>query len=153
MMCFVVALVACGGADERKEAYLKKAQESYKSANYDKARIEIKNAIQIDPKYAEAHFLLGKVHEEMRDYRKAFGRYSKATELSPENLLYQAKLGRYYLVLAQDLGKAREKMELILKAEPNNVDGMLLKAGLYVKEDKKSEALELAEEVTQPGEA
>ena len=91
-------VVACGGAEERKAAYMEKAEKSLNAGDLDKARIELKNVLQIDPKDAQAYFKLGNIFE-----------------LNPDNSEYQAKLGRFYLVLAGDIEKATEKMELILR--------------------------------------
>ena len=55
----VVSISACGGAEERKVTYLEKGKAYIADKNYDKARIEIKNVLQIDPKYAEAYLLNG----------------------------------------------------------------------------------------------
>lgn len=44
-----VVLISCGGAEERKAVYLEKAKSSMATGDYDKARIELKNVLQIDP--------------------------------------------------------------------------------------------------------
>ena len=116
------ALISCGGAEERKAVYLEKAKSSIASGNLDKARIELKNVLQIDPKDADAYFQLGKVHEQLNEYQKAFGNYLKAEELNPNLLENQARLGRIYLLLANEPDKAQQKIDLILSKEPNNAD-------------------------------
>ena len=63
-----------------------KAKASIEAGDFDKARIELKNVLQIDPKDSEAFYQLGKVYEELNNYRKAFGSYLKSEELNP-NLL------------------------------------------------------------------
>ncbi len=141
----VSVLVACGGADERKVAYLEKARQSIKAGNFEKARIELKNVLQIDPKFAEAYFELGKIFEEQKNYRKAYGNYLKAEELDPDNMENQARLGRFYFVLMKDEGKAQEKVDFILSKEPDNVDGLLLKAIILSSHDKTDDAISLLE--------
>ena len=69
---------------------------------------------------------------------------NKAAELDPENSEYQAKLGRFYLVLAGDVEKATEKMDLILAKDKNDTDGLLLKAGILLKKGKADEAKAIA---------
>ena len=51
----VAALTACGGAEQRKAKYLEKGKAYIEQENYDKAVIELRNALQIDPKLAEAY--------------------------------------------------------------------------------------------------
>ncbi|MDH5573431.1 MAG: tetratricopeptide repeat protein, partial [Gammaproteobacteria bacterium] len=68
----IMVLVGCGGADERKAAYLEKARISMGIGDLDKARIELKNVLQIDPKNAQAYFLMGDLYDRQKDYAKAF---------------------------------------------------------------------------------
>ena len=136
---FTISLIACGGAEERKAVYMEKAKASIEIGDLDKARIELKNVLQIDPKDAEAHYQLGKIFESKGDYRKAFGNYKKAAELNPDHLENQAKLGRFYLLLANDVDKAQEKINLILSKDPKNSDGLLLKAAVTLR-NKNSDA-------------
>ena len=137
-------VVACGGAEERKAAYMEKAQQSMDAGDLDKARIELKNVLQIDPKDAPAYFMLGNIFERKQEFRKAFANYSRAAEMDPENAEYQAKLGRFYLVLAGDIDTATEKMNLILARDPNDINGLLLKAGILLKQEKFDEAMEIS---------
>jgi len=145
---FVISLVftiaGCGGAEDRKAAYLEKAEKSLNAGDLEKARIELKNVLQIDPKDARAYFKLGEIFERQKEFRRSFGNYNKAAELDPDNLEYQAKLGRFHLLLAGDIETATEKMNLILSKDKNNINGLLLKAGILSKQGKIKEAKEIA---------
>jgi len=145
----VTFLVACGGAEERKAVYLEKAEKSLNAGDLDKARIELKNVLQIDPKDARAYFKLGTIFERQQEFRKAFGNYNKAAELDPGNSEYEAKLGRFYLILAGDVDKATEKMDLILAKDANDMNGLLLKAGIQIKQGKADEAKTIAKSLFQ----
>lgn len=146
-IAFITVLTACGGAEERKSVYMEKAISSIKAGDLDKARIELKNVLQIDPKDGEAYYQLGKVYEQQKNYRKAYGHYLKAEELSPDLLENHAKLGRFYLLLMNDADKTQGKIDLILSKEPDNSDGLLLKAALMQRKDKTSEAIEITESI------
>lgn len=140
-------LISCGGAEERKSVYMEKAKSSIEAGDLDKARIELKNVLQIDPKDAEAYYQLGKVHEQLQEYRKAYGNYLKAEELNPELLENQARLGRIYLLLANEPDKAQEKIDFILSKEPGNSDGLLLKATVQLKNNNTDEAINIAKNI------
>ena len=146
-IAFITVLTACGGAEERKAVYMEKAKSSIEAGDLDKARIELKNVLQIDPKDGEAYFQLGKVFEQQQDFRKAYGNYLKAEELSPELLENHARLGRFYLLLMKDSDKAQEKVDLILSKEPDNSDGLMLKAALMLQNKDKAGAIAIAKEV------
>ena len=45
------ALISCGGAEERKAVYLEKAKASIEAGVFEKARIELKNVLQIEENY------------------------------------------------------------------------------------------------------
>ncbi len=144
---FAYTLISCGGAEERKSVYMEKAKTSIESGDFDKARIELKNVLQIDPKDGEAYYQLGSVYEKQKKYRKAYGNYLKAEELDSGLLSNHAKLGRIYLLLMNDSAKAQEKIDLILSKEPDNADGLLLKAVLALKNGKLKESIAMTENI------
>ncbi|MDH5764373.1 MAG: tetratricopeptide repeat protein [Gammaproteobacteria bacterium] len=147
LMLAVNLLSACGGADERKVAYIEKAESWLADGNYDKARIELQNALQIDPKYAYAHYKLGEVHEHNRNYQKAFISYQRAVDYDKNNLDYRAKIGRFYLVLAGDLEKAIEIRDFISANDKNNINGKLLDAGIYLQQGNIDEAKKISKDI------
>ena len=144
----VMMLAGCGGAEERKAAYLEKARLSMEAGDLDKARIELKNVLQIDPKHAQAYFQLGNVFELQKNYRKAFGNYSKAEELDPDKSEYHAKMGSFYLLLAGDIDKAIEKRDLILAKDKADISGLLRKAGILLKQNDLASAKKIAQGIS-----
>ena len=149
----VMVLVGCGGAEERKEVYLEKAKLSLEAGDLDKARIELKNVLQIDPKDAKAYFQLGNIFEQTKDYKKAFRNYLKAVELAPENPEYQATIGTYHLMVGGDIDTAIEKRDLILEKDSANINGLLLKAGILYKQNDVTGAKKITQDnfSMQPG--
>lgn len=155
-----VMLVGCGGAEERKAKYLERGKTFIAEENWDKARIEIKNVLQIDPKSAEAYYLLGQVEEKKQEWAKAFGNYSKAVELDPENIDARSRLAQFYLLQAnaykaQDdrdgeakaLGQAQTEIDEILKRDAKHSGARALRASMLLREGKSDEALALVETV------
>lgn len=140
----LLALTGCEGEAERKANYLEKGKAYMEEENFEKARIEFKNVLQIDPKYAEAYFLLGQVNEKEQEWRKAFSSYSKAVELDPENLDARAKLGEIYIA-SNVLDQAAEQMEAILKKDPNHTEGQVLKILLLDRQGENAKAIQEAE--------
>lgn len=141
-----VALAGCSGSEERKAAYLEHGKQLFAQGNYVKAQLELKNALQIDPKIAEAHFLLGEIAEQKQDWRNAFGQYKAATDLKPDYHDAQVKLGRIYL-LGGDDAQAMDIAEAILKANAADVDGRLLKALVFGKRNDTQSAIDLVKPI------
>ena len=141
-------LTACDGADVRKAKYLEKGKTFIQEKNYEKAKVELKNVIQIDPKYAEAYYLMGTVAEAEQSWQQALGLYTKATELDKEHLNAHARLGRFYLLMGHQ-NKARDEMELVLEKNPDHLLGRLLKAGILQKGGNSQAAMYEAQKLVE----
>jgi len=129
LACFL--LVACGGPEAKKAKFLERGKEYYAKKDFVKAGLEFKNAIQIDPKFAEAYYRLGLSQLSRGDIRGTYGSLSKATELDPKLLPAQTQFGRLFLMVGEH-AKAMEKAELVLKSAPDDVDAQLLKGAALV---------------------
>lgn len=91
------SLGACGSAQSRKTSYIQHGQKYYAAGNYDKARLEFRNALQIDPKDAQVRYFLGELAEKAGDIRGAAGDYQAALNADPHQAQARAALGRLYL--------------------------------------------------------
>lgn len=143
---FFVALilVACSSAQERKVKYLNKAQAYYDNKNYDKARVELSNALQIDPKYPEARYLIGQVAEKRGELRDAFINYQNAVDESPKFSAARAALARLY-VMAGALDKATDLVDTGLKDDPQSYELMTIHAAILAQGGNLKDAIEVAE--------
>ncbi len=137
-----VAVISCGGAEERKVKYLEKGKAYIEEQNYDKALIEIKNVLQIDPKFADAHYVMGQINEQAKEYRKAMGNYQKAVELDPNHINSKIKLARIYVIAGTEsyIDLAKKLLSEVEKIDINNTDAKLVRATLEYKVGSKSKA-------------
>ncbi|GAB6095191.1 hypothetical protein JCM14469_14430 [Desulfatiferula olefinivorans] len=147
---FLVGLCSCSGPDEKKAAFLEKGKRLYEEKDFTRARLEFRNAIQIDVNYADAYYYLGLTELADRNYQKAFAGLSKAETLSPDNLDIKIQLGRLYMA-ARQIDKARETIDYILTADPSSIQGRFLKVSLDLSESKFSEAEALLEKLKTQG--
>ena len=81
-----VSLIACSGGEDRQAKYLERAKTYLEQENYDKARIEERNVLQINPKNAAARQVLGEINFVDGDIRKAYGNFLSVLDLEPENI-------------------------------------------------------------------
>ncbi len=121
IVLFCASLTACGSAEDRKAEYFKKAEQYFEQGDYDKARLEYKNVLQIDPEYLEGHYKLGLVMEALKEWRAAAGHYTKVLELDPTHVDARIKMGQFYL-LAKSPDKALEEVSIALEHNPESAD-------------------------------
>jgi tetratricopeptide (TPR) repeat protein len=92
-----MALTGCGGAQARKARHLEKGEKFFEERNFEKARVEFRNALQIAPTDSEARYENGRVDEKLGNPREAAQFYQGAIDTSPDNLRARTALGRLYL--------------------------------------------------------
>jgi len=143
LILFILSLLAaCGGQEEKKAKFFEKGKAFYEQGNYVKARLEFKNAIQIDLKYAEAYYYLGLTGLKEGLPRKAYGALSKAVKLDPGMLAAQLELGKLFLA-ARDSEHALEKADVVLGSDPENTEAILLKSAALLRLEKIDQAEKL----------
>ena len=135
-------LISCGGADDRKEVYIEKAKKHIQNKNFNKARVEIKNALQIDPKYSDGYFFLGEIKYSQKDLSSAISNYKKAIELDINNHNAKIALAKSYSVTNYEeyLKDAENMLEEVEKAGVFNEKAGVVRATILIKRHKNIEA-------------
>ena len=130
MAVLVLSMAGCGGKEERLQSHLEKSRAMLEAGKLDTAGVEVRNAMQIDPKNSEAMYVAGLITEKGgEDFRRAFQHFIKAAELDENNIAARARVGRYYL-LGGDVAKAEETLAEITKLAPENLETRNLKAAV-----------------------
>ncbi len=169
-----VSLLALGCGSKTAQEHLQAAQESAAAGNPRVAVVEVRNAIQKDPKLAGAHSLLGQLQLAEGDLPKALKALNKAIDLGAEDeatelSLLKTKLGlgqysaivgelaekdelnsQYQVVLAEAYLLAQDgaAAETLYKQNLHLAEGLLGMAKLAFVESDYTRALEYARQAT-----
>lgn len=122
LLCLVALQSGCGGAEARKLKYMERGQSYLAQGNYEKARIELRNVLQIEPDNALALYLSGEVAEKLNDYRTAAGMYQAAIDADPNHRAAIARLAKLFLFA----GAADRALQLVEPALAKGEDSQLL---------------------------
>ena len=93
-LTLIVLLSACGGAASRRASHMARGQEFFAAGNFEKARVEFRNALQIAPNDADARLMNGRVAEKLGDIRTAAGMYQSTIDVRADDVQARANLGR-----------------------------------------------------------
>lgn len=141
----VTLLIACGGAEERKMKYLEKGKNYFSEKNYEKAEIEFKNVMQIDPKMAEAYYYMGQIQEKKENISKAVGLYNKAIDLDPDSINAKIRVARIYSMIgtAEFVEKAETLIKEVYQKDSGNDEAAIVDATINIKKNNQDKAQKL----------
>jgi tetratricopeptide (TPR) repeat protein len=93
----VLVIAGCGGAETREARHLAKGQSFMVDGNFEKARLEFRNALQIAPNDSLARYENGVVDEKLGNPREAAQFYQGAIDVDADNVPARTALGRLFL--------------------------------------------------------
>ncbi len=122
-------LAGCTGRDDRLSLHLSKGLDFFEREDFDKAGVEFRNALQVNPRKAQIHYWIGRHAEATRQWQQAFGAYLKGLEHEPDHVDSKVRLARLYLMVG-DLARAEKRIVEIRGARPDDPNGAALQASL-----------------------
>jgi tetratricopeptide (TPR) repeat protein len=121
-------LVGCSrDPNVRKQKYLESGQRYFQKEKYREAAIQFQNALQVDARYAEAHYQLAQCDMRLGNFRGAYAELMRTVDITPQNWKAHIDLGNL-LLAGREFKRAQEQALLVLAAEPNNADAHALLA-------------------------
>jgi len=144
----LVTLQACSNKEEKVQNYLESGKTLYQQGNFDKARIEFKNVVQLDGKQADAYYHLALIDEKTQNWQGMYSNLMQVANLDPKNIDALLKLGRLNL-LSGRMDDAMKQVETALKNSPDNSDAHALKGAILVKKNDLDGAMAIADQVLQ----
>ena len=97
LACHRVALGACSSREERAQRYYQSGVSYLEKQDYVKARVELRNALQLKPDTIEAWRALVKVDEHDQNLPGLVGDLLKITELDDKDIDTRVRLATLYL--------------------------------------------------------
>ena len=155
LLLVVLTICSCSSDEEKKIRHFEKGKAYYEKGEYKEAVLELKNALQIDPKYSEAYYMLGLTSLKQKDFKEAFTNFSRAVEFSPDNLEARLELSKLFLA-GKAIDKAQEAVDDILKSDLTNRedlyrDAVLVKSSVLIAKKDIKTAIECLEEALTKG--
>lgn len=142
----LVLLAACSSKEDRIASGLRKGADYVRQSDWDKAGIETRNVLQIDPKNAQAYYLAGQVAEAKAEPQRAYANYNKAVELKPDHLDAKVGLARLFM-LASRLEESEQALGQVLGADPKHVGALTVRAALTARKGDPEGAITQARAV------
>ena len=127
-----VTLMGCDSPEEKHEKYMGRGNALYEQGEYDKARVEYKNAARIKPSDAEVRYRLGLIDEAQGRLREAFSQYIAAEQQNAHHRLALIKLGQYFLA-GEIYDEAQKRVNTLLQDGPNDAEAHALAAALHLR--------------------
>ena len=140
VILFAIFLISgCGGADSRKVKYLESGDLHYFEDDCTKAKLDYKNALQIDPKSVVGLVGLSRCMLEEKEWKKAYQLLQGALEQDPDSIAAKLDLAKIYLISGES-DKSYQLIEEALIIEPNNATAIALRGIFHLKNNTISAA-------------
>jgi tetratricopeptide (TPR) repeat protein len=108
----------------RKQKFLESGNRYRDKGKFREAAIQYSNAVQMDPRFAEAHYQLGETYLKLKDYNRAFAELSRTVDLAPTNYAAHVDMANL-LIAAGEAKQAKPHLDLLRDKQPNSVDTYL----------------------------
>jgi tetratricopeptide (TPR) repeat protein len=144
LLSLMILMLAAGckrDPNVRKQKYLESGNRYLTAKKYREAAIQYQNALQIDNRFADAHYKLAQAHMGLGNWTAAYLELRRAVEFNPQNLDAQADLGGFY-VAGKIWAEAEKTAGAILAAQPDNPNGHSLLASVAAGQNNLPKAQE-----------
>jgi tetratricopeptide (TPR) repeat protein len=119
----ILAVMMLGGCSldpqKGKVKYLESGNRYMKAGKYQEASIQFRNAIKLDPRFAEAYYQLAQADISVHQWNPAFIALQKTIELDAQRLDAHLDVARFYLA-AREYEKSEKEASLILEKDPSS---------------------------------
>lgn len=126
-------LAGCSDPDERAAKYVESGMSYLEQGQFDKARVEFKNAGRIKPVDPEIRYRLALVDEAQGNIRAAFLGFREAESQNPRFRPALLKLAQYHLTAGQH-DQARKRLDIVLADTPDDAEAHAIQGALLLRQ-------------------
>jgi tetratricopeptide (TPR) repeat protein len=128
VVCLLALLTACSrDPNVRKQKYFDSGSKYFSQGQYREAVIQYSNAIQIDSRFAEAHYQLARTYLKLGNNTRAYQELSRCVELDPADFRAHTDLANLLVSVrnpdgtapAESLREAKTHLDLLRDKQPN----------------------------------
>jgi tetratricopeptide (TPR) repeat protein len=147
LVCSLIATIAtlstgCSrDPNVRKQKYFESGTRYFDKGKYREAAIQYSNALQVDSRFAQAHYQLGETYLKLHDWNRAFQELSRSVELAPDNYPAQIDLANL-LISTRNWKQAQPYLDILRDKQPNNPQTFEAWANSYSAQDNLAAAIQ-----------
>lgn len=152
LVCSILtALLGCSrDPNVRKQKYLDSGGKYFAEGKYREAAIQYSNAIQVDSRFAQAHYQLSQTYLKLGDTNRAFQELTRTVELAPDNYRAHTDLANLLVTVrnpdgtpVQDtLKQAKTHLDILRDKQPNDPDTHEAWANYYAAQSNLGPAMQ-----------
>ena len=139
LLCGLLLSACNRDPNVRKQKFYKAGVEYLNKGDTRKAALQFMNALQIDPKFAEAANVLAEIRFRQGDYRQAYSLLQQAIAAKPDYLPSHRGLAQIYR-LSGKLADEQKELQIILDHSPDDIDALLNLGVLQTRQKKLADA-------------
>ena len=142
----VTTLPGCSSSEDRQAKYMERAQVAYDAGDYEKARVDLKNVLQINQGHAQARLLVAKLEEKAQNWPQMFANLSAAIDADPTFIDARIEMARLMLASGQ-LDKVDEQIDAVLQQQAGNADALGIRAAMLARQQQPEQAKALCQQI------
>ncbi len=141
-ICIALSLGACSSKEQKFAKHYARATEFQQNGKLKEAELELRSALQLDPKSADANYRIAEILAWQNRPADAAFYYRETTRLDPTRA--DAALAEAKLILFDDNARAEALIAKVLEREPGNATAYIRRSELTLAQGKSADALQAA---------
>ncbi len=152
-LCSLLTILLTGCTRDpnvRKQKYFASGQRFFADAKYREAIIQYSNAVQIDSRFADAHYQLAQTYLKLGDSNRAYPELMRTVELDPNNYRAHTDLANLLVTvrnpdgspIQESLNQAKTHLDLLREKLPNAPETHEAWANYYAAQNNLGPALQ-----------